>query len=84
MEEETTHHEQVSVLSGMHLQQAEEVKAQSQEIRCLLALVGKQHEAIEKLITSPHSPPREPRAVSSCSETWLDAMGEEVFNMVHH
>ena len=32
MEEEMTHHEQVSVLSHMHLQQEEEVKAQSQEI----------------------------------------------------
>ena len=37
--EEMTHQEQVSVLSQMHLQQAEEVKAQSEEIRCLLALV---------------------------------------------
>ena len=64
-----THQEQVSVLSQMHLQQVEEVKAQSQEIRCLLALVeSRQQEAIEKL-TSPHSPPREPRAVPSCSET---------------
>ena len=51
LEEEMTHGEQVSVLSGMHLQQAEEVKAQSQEIRRLLALV-KQQQAIEKL-TSP-------------------------------
>ena len=33
MEEEMTHCVQVSVLSHMHLQQAEEVKAQSQEIR---------------------------------------------------
>ena len=34
MEEEMAHHEQVSVLSCMHLQHAEEVKTQSQEIRC--------------------------------------------------
>ena len=32
MEEEMIHHKQVSVLSHMHLQQAEKVKAQSQEI----------------------------------------------------
>ena len=38
MEEEMTHHKQVSVLSHMYLQQVEEVKAQSQEIRCLSAL----------------------------------------------
>ena len=59
MEEEMTHHEQVSVLSRMHLQQAGEVKAQSQEIRWLLALVEEQQKAIEN-VTSPHSPPRKP------------------------
>ena len=42
-----THHEQVSVQYQMQLQQAEEVKAQSQEIRCLLALVEEQQEAIK-------------------------------------
>ena len=31
---------------------------------------------------SLHSPPREPRAVPSCSESKLDAMQEEVFNLV--
>ena len=40
LEGEMTHRDQVSVLSHMHLQQAEEVKCQSQEIRRLLALVG--------------------------------------------
>ena len=64
----------------MHLQQAEKVRTQSHEIRHLLALAEKQQKVIEWL-TSPHSPPREPRAVSSCSETQLDAMWEEVFNM---
>ena len=39
LEEEMTQHEQVSVLSRMHLQQAEEVGAQSQEFRQLSALV---------------------------------------------
>ena len=47
LEEEMTHREQVSVLSCMHLQQAEEVKAQSQEIRRLLALVKQQQQAIK-------------------------------------
>ena len=68
MEEEMTHQEQMSVLSHMHLQQVEEVKAQSQEIRRLLALVKQQQQAIEKL-TSPQNPPRESRAFPSCSET---------------
>ena len=47
MEEKMIHHKQVSVLSHMHLQQVEEVKAQSQEIRCLSALVEEQQEAIK-------------------------------------
>ena len=81
MEKEMTHHEQVSVLSHMYLQQVEEVKAHSQEIRQLLALVEQQQKAIENL-SSPHNPPRELRAVPSCSETQLDAMREEVFNII--
>ena len=68
LEEEMIHREQVSVLSCMHLQQVEEVKAQSQEIRRLLALVKQQQQAIEKL-TSPQNPPRESRAFPSCSES---------------
>ena len=47
MEEEMAHQEQVLVLSQMHLQEAEELKAQSQEIRCLLALAKQQQKAIE-------------------------------------
>ena len=81
LDEEMTHREQVSVLSHMHLQQAEEVKAQSQEIRRLLALVKQLQQAIEKL-TSPHNPPKESRAFSSCSETQLDNMREEIFNLI--
>ena len=52
MEEEMTHHEQESVLSHMHLQKVEEVKAQSQEIRCLSPLVEEQQEAIKIVRTS--------------------------------
>ena len=46
-----------------------------------MALVEQQQKAIENL-TSPQNPHRELQAVPSCSETWLDAMREEVFNMV--
>ena len=76
-----THREQVSVLSQMHLQQAEEVKTQSQEIQCLLALVEKQQEAIQKL-TSPCSPPREAVPIPSHPQYQLEAMREEAFNVV--
>ena len=65
----------------MHLQQTEEVKAQSQEIRGLSALVMKQQEAIEKL-TSPHSPPTETTAISLLPQSQIEAMREEVFNVI--
>ena len=52
MEEEIAHCKQVSLLSWMHLQQAEEVKAQGQEIRWLSALVQEQQEAIKIVIIS--------------------------------
>ena len=81
MEDRMTHWEQVSVLSHMHLQQTEEVKAQSQEIRWLLAVVEQQKKAIKK-VTSPQNPPRESRAFPSCSETMLDNMREEIFNLI--
>ena len=42
LEDRMTHQEQVSVLSCMHLQQVEEVKAHSHEIRRLSALVEEQ------------------------------------------
>ena len=47
LEEEMTHQEQVSALSHMHLQQVEEVKAQSQEMTRLSALVEQQQQAIK-------------------------------------
>ena len=50
----------------MHLQWLEEVKAQSQKIQHLLALVEQHQEAIKKP-ASPKSPAREPRAMASCS-----------------
>ena len=65
----------------MHLQQVEEVKSQSQEIQCLLALVEKQQEAIQKLI-SPHSLPREATAIPSCPQSQLEGMRDEAFNVV--
>ena len=73
-----THHKQVSVLSHMHLQQVEEVKAQSQEIQCLSALVEQQQGAIQKL-THPKSPTRE---LTSESEFQLDIMQEEIFILI--
>ena len=73
----------MSVVSHMHLQQAEEVKSQSQEIRRLLALVEKQQLAIEKLTNPQNSNlPWESRAFQSHSESLLDDMREEIFNLI--
>ena len=57
----------------MYLLQAEEVKAQSQEIRPLLARVQEQQKAIQKLLAlaSPQNPPRTPKAATSSSESRL-------------
>ena len=57
------------------------MKAQSQKICHLLALVEQQQEAIKKL-PSPCSPPREPKASTSCSESQLDVIWEEIFNLI--
>ena len=40
---------QVSVMSHLHLQQAEEIKAQSNEIRCLSTLLEKQQAILEQV-----------------------------------
>ena len=61
MEEEMVHQAQMSVLSQMHLWQVEEMKDQSQEIRCLLALVEK---TLEQL-THPKSPMTEQKTTPS-------------------
>ena len=76
-----THQEQVSVLSQMHLQQAEKVKAQNQEIWHVLALVEQQQEAIKKL-ASPRSSFSKPRAMTSCSESKLDIMQNVILNLI--
>ena len=43
------HWTQVSVLSHLHLQQAEEIKPQSDEIRCLSTLLEKQQAILERV-----------------------------------
>ena len=49
IEEEMAHQTQVSVLSHLHLQQAEEIKSQSEEIRCLSTLLERQQAILEKV-----------------------------------
>ena len=49
IEEEMAHRTQVSVLSQLHLQQAEEIKTQSEEIRQLSTLLEKQQAILERV-----------------------------------
>ena len=49
IEEEMAHRAQVLVLSHSHLQQAEEIKSQSDEIRCLSTLLEKQQAILERV-----------------------------------
>ena len=49
IEEEMAHKTQVLVLSHLHLQQAEEIKSQSDEIRCLSTLLEKQQAILERV-----------------------------------
>ena len=49
IEEEMAHQMQVSVLSHLHLQQAEEIKSQSEETRHLSTLLKKQQTILERV-----------------------------------
>ena len=49
IEEEMAHQTQVSVLSQLHIQQAKEIKSQSDEIRHLSTLLEKQQAILEKV-----------------------------------
>ena len=49
IEKEMAHQTQVSVLSNLHLQWAEEIKSQSNEIRCLSTLLEKQQAILERV-----------------------------------
>ena len=49
IEKEMTHQTQVLALSHLHLQQAKEIKSQSDEIRCLSTLLEKQQAILERV-----------------------------------
>ena len=49
IEEEMAHQTQVLVLSQLHLQQVEEIKSQSKQIRCLSTLLEKQQAILERV-----------------------------------
>ena len=55
--------------------------SKSQEIKHLSAPVKQQQEAIKQL-TSPKSPTREPKAMTSHSVSWLDIMRDKLFKLI--
>ena len=60
IEEEMAHWTQVSVLYHLHLQQAEEIKSQSDEIRCLSTLLEKQQAILERVQEQQSRMPERP------------------------
>ena len=60
IEEEMAHLTQVSVLSHLHLQQAKEIKSQSNEIRCLSTLLKKQQAIWERVQEQQNRMPERP------------------------
>ena len=54
------HRTQVLVLSHLHLQQAEEIKSQSKEIRCLSTLLEKQQAILERVQEQQSRVPKVP------------------------
>ena len=82
VEEEMAHQTQVSVLSHLHLRQAEEIKAQCNEIKRLLTLLEKQQTLLEQV--------QEKQQQSSVSQiqrvqpftSWLNELQREAFEIL--
>ena len=73
IEEEMAHWMQVSVLSYLHLQQAKEIKSQSNEIRCLSTLLEKQQAILERV----HEQQRRMPEMSVPSTTCIEELQRE-------
>ena len=78
IKEEMAHQTQVSVLSQLHLQQAEEIKSQSEEIRCLSTLLEKQQAILERVQEQQSRVPEVP----VCLVNRLKELQRGVFNIL--
>ena len=74
------HQAQVSVLSQLHLQQAKEIKSQSDKIRCLLTLLEKQQAILKKVQEQQGGMPEMPilQNPTSC----IEELQREAFNIL--
>ena len=79
IEEEMAHWTQVSVLSHLHLQQAKEIKSQSNEIRCLSTLLEKQQAILEQAQEQQRRMPEMPVP----STTHIEELQRRAFNILH-
>ena len=77
IEEEMAHWTQVSVLSHLHLHQAEENKSQSNEIRHLSTLLGIQQAILERVQEQQRRKPEMPVPSTNCIEEFQ----REAFNI---
>ena len=76
LEEVMAHQTQVSVLSDLHLQQAEEIESQSDEIRHLSTLLEKQQAILEQVQEQQRRMPEMPVH----SAMWIEELQRETFN----
>ena len=80
IEEEMAHQTQVLVLSHLYLQQAKEIKSQSDDIRHLSTLVEKNSRLSWR--ESKSSERRMPEMLV-LSATWIEELQREAFNILH-
>ena len=80
LEEEMAHQMQVSALSHLHLWQAEEIKAQSEEIKWLSTLLERQQTIMEQVQKQQSSVSQMPWVQQPTS--WLDELQKEAFNIL--
>ena len=81
VEEEMAHWMQVSVLSHLHLQQAEEIKAQSNEIKRLSTLLERQQTPLEQVQEPQHSSVSQVLRVQPPT-SWLNKLQWEAFEIL--
>ena len=72
------HWTQVSVLSHLHLQQAKEIKSQSNEIRHLSTLLEKQQAILERVQEQQSRMPEMPVPSTNC----IEELQREAFNIL--
>ena len=77
IEEEMAHQTQVLVLSHLYLQQAKEIKSQSDEIRYLSTLLEKQQAIFEEVQEQQSRMPEMPVPSTTC----IDELQREAFNI---